>query len=1227
MKENDYFLNLLANPTFNPRDFRDVGLTMENTSLEDKETYKNIEQIRNNQMFQTDGAFDESKFDSAYSMASTSFKVFSDNDLINKISNDPVFDKHDIFVDRSKRIEDKEFKIVKTANPLRERRGLLGTDDVHESEFSVRENAQKELVWDGATNSWQEAPNDNFWENWKHTRVLAQYDEDEFDPITGEKIHYKGEKKLNENGTYYYENLNDRDIYGREVLSKFDTLTVDGSNWNKFDFFDSDDKKKTIAGTLVKNVIKTAPAFIPGINTWYVGARMAMNLTELMAKMGKVFGGSDNPTLSAIEGYIDSLSFSSSDYAQGSPEAEKKPHVWSLENIINMGGDVFLQLAEQRWLFERGPSLFMGKAGYDSKAAKAMKDAELNRIAKENDVLMLANHAKYGGAFEQIKKASDSNVVNSLMEAYTKQYNTIGKHISKAYMTGIVSAEAYGDAKAQGLSDQEAAALTIGYALLEYGLLSTDVGKWVLPELSRDKLQMKQIVRKRLTDLAKNPELKMPDIKASNTEKRNWVKKMVAAGQRLAQATHDPAVSAIKASAAGAMAEGVEETSEELLYDLSKALFNLGSYLRDSDTKITAFDDVLNRYALSFVGGAMGGGLMSLKSDYKQAKQTKNLTADQAYQMTVHYIDQGQEHELLKTARKMILDSPDLAVEVPEIEGIPQYKSGNPSNNKNLAAIDAFTNEVNMIKSLLQANGGLVSDESLMSILTDSDKRFRLAALQSSNFMPSYLQEFNSLQVKIYNKAKEIENAYESLNKIATSDSGKNKNEAYENAKQDTESKVKQLKKELKDLVEEKKEWLSGAKTNEYIERAAFEMMAEVSSVFATTNFVKFAEQKTKEKYGEKATINDATDEDLEKFKEAWVKYKESGYKDDLEIAFRIFKQVNPQASGLISSFVSKYLESKDNIFTKLQGLLSDNTADILASKDVEKQMALVENKIKPSEQMQPYHVKASLLHLLSTKFGIPENDYSSLDSNTQSQYLTEDLASILDAGGLQYLEDQIDKLEFITTAEKEFLTKALIDVQYLTLDRSSKYHHLSDRIAKLNSKINKKKHTPILELLDAWNVSTGSPKKTSALIKELEASLIEATVQGQIKEFTLGADIQEQINGAIANAKLLIGAILAARTDNVSEANIVGYNMLINSINSDSNLATIDKNSANVLLQELNSVINTLLYAKKINAINTGQKLEEENDLDNKFIYLLHSAVSSNLQRLLTNAPDYKLI
>jgi hypothetical protein len=52
----------------------------------------------------------------------------------------------------------------------------------------------------------------------------------------------------------------------------------------------------------------------------------------------------------------------------------------------------------------------------------------------------------------------------------------------------------------------------------------------------------------------------------------------------------------------------------------------------------------------------------------------------------------------MKTASKMILASPDLAADNPVIDGIEIYKSGNPQNNKNKAAIDALQNEVNMIK-------------------------------------------------------------------------------------------------------------------------------------------------------------------------------------------------------------------------------------------------------------------------------------------------------------------------------------------------------------------------------------------------------------------------------------------------------------------------------------------------------------------------------------------------
>jgi len=59
---------------------------------------------------------------------------------------------------------------------------------------------------------------------------MATYDEDgtHYDPMVGhDVIHKKGDYKLNDNGTYYYETLNGRSAMGKEVLSTFDTLTVD----------------------------------------------------------------------------------------------------------------------------------------------------------------------------------------------------------------------------------------------------------------------------------------------------------------------------------------------------------------------------------------------------------------------------------------------------------------------------------------------------------------------------------------------------------------------------------------------------------------------------------------------------------------------------------------------------------------------------------------------------------------------------------------------------------------------------------------------------------------------------------------------------------------------------------------------------------------------------------------------------------------------------------------
>ena len=61
IKEHDYFLELLSNPTFNPKDFQLVGLNSSNTRIQDKEKYKNSQTIQNLPIFQTDGKFDEKK--------------------------------------------------------------------------------------------------------------------------------------------------------------------------------------------------------------------------------------------------------------------------------------------------------------------------------------------------------------------------------------------------------------------------------------------------------------------------------------------------------------------------------------------------------------------------------------------------------------------------------------------------------------------------------------------------------------------------------------------------------------------------------------------------------------------------------------------------------------------------------------------------------------------------------------------------------------------------------------------------------------------------------------------------------------------------------------------------------------------------------------------------------------------------------------------------------------
>jgi hypothetical protein len=73
------------------------------------------------------------------------------------------------------------------------------------------------------------------------------------------------------------------------------------------------------------------------------------------------------------------------------------------------------------------------------------------------------------------------------------------------------------------------------------------------------------------------------------------------------------------------LSEGVEETSEELLADLSKSLFTAIYQLGGSKTDLHAFENVFDRYAMSFIGGTVGGGIAGGLPGYRAARYNNSM--------------------------------------------------------------------------------------------------------------------------------------------------------------------------------------------------------------------------------------------------------------------------------------------------------------------------------------------------------------------------------------------------------------------------------------------------------------------------------------------------------------------------------------------------------------------------------------------------------------------------
>ena len=1248
-KQNDLILTLLANPQFTTEDFQEVGLSANNTSLEDENTYINSKTITENPLFQKEsGEFDKDKFHSVYIGASKMFQDLSDTTQNPKT----VYSKYNIWAPLAQRDMTPQFELVKSPNPDRITKSMIVFGRNGEREKTPQEIAQSQQVFNSKTGEWMDSPEDLFSfkklfndpigffsDNFGSNKVLAQYDEDV--DVNGNKRgsinfnenlieHRKGEYMLNENGTYYYRTLKDgENIHGKQLLHYSDILTREGSALNSIDFLDSDDIEKSTFGTFVKDASLIGAMFIPGgVGTAIAGATIFQQAAGLGATLGKIaLQDSNNATLNWLEGLSESTNplETRSEYSSGDK-------MWTTENLLGMVADVIGQLYQQRLIFKWAPAITKGKWGLSEESQAALKEKYMTEVASKNKSSLDAIIAKYGSQSPQAVKASQELLAKNQLEAaalvedFMKDYYKSGEQLSKAYMTILTVNDIYSEAKEAGASDFDASVITAGYAAMEYALLSTDIGKWVLPELRGDRLQNKAIVRALTKDTLET--FKKLGAEATNSEaaKRTYLQRLVDFGKNVARgefnaglgkrAAFEADSGLLKAGTgsifAGALAEATEETSEEVLADFSRVLFNGLEKLKGNDDirmkKPWEDEHLFDRYAMSFLGGFIGGGISSAAFDFSSARRSLNMDYNKAVQEIIWKARNNDLDGLYKILNNEEIGNKNLSATkfVEDENGQKIWKQGTEKDNQDIAIKNIVKRQIKLLQDTLEAHGGNMSDERLIDQNVLKDIRFR--ALQNSTTAGIYIQKYNQALGKLIEKTNELKSLDTPLEKVENGTTDKKERETGES--EETKKRRQNLEKEIKELDEQIDNFTSGKLAPLFMTSALLESTPFISEVFMRSSFKTFAENKAKTKF------ENISEGELKNYWDQYQAYIKTSKKDELDFATegylslqKIIKQNFEEAKRIAEESVNndqlKQLLKEQTLSTTILNMteLDDDTWQETFQKFINDNpltekfvtgIQLIRNTVKEAKQNadKKFEEDKALYDEKLANGEIEESVYQSYitglntvrdDAYTQANEGLNNALSDINFDMLveqaNQLADNFINLGFINGAIKDTVVSRLqegIDrlqehlreledlINVVDLDKQDevieKQNRLNSQIIELKEKLEQVKnlkYTPILQNLDQFALNLKS-YSVSQLLEELGNAI--QTNKTNIGQFTFGEDIHHAINEADKVIDLYIAALEGARTDTVdpfkintttgkTEENLWGINKVLNEV------------------------------------------------------------------------------
>ena len=1237
-RENDIFMSMLANPQASFDNIVTVGLTAENTSLQDKDAYLNNRFVQ--EQFKThDDKFDRAAFDKAYDIAKLYYNNLADADFEKAMENQLSYHHDNINNIEKERPDTPLFKEIKIANPYEQNFSISRLGRVDEPNQSEAELAQKNKVLANPTTAgtnlenaiWEDSPNDSFFGHFLDTLVMAQYDEDgeHVDPISGETVkHYKGQLKTNNEGQFYYEKLDGRDIYGRRVLNKMDVLTTDGSALNKYDFFDSDGlQQKSVGASILKNTALVGSMFIPYVGPWIAGLSAATQLAGLGATFGKMLVGSDSPTLSSIEGWAKSMNrqTAKSQYAQ--------EHTWCWENFIDLVGDVAGQLKEQRFFFEKVPALVKG-VDISSEAKYMKKLEQWQKLYKDQAEATYRSLSKKGLSGTKLASTKSDLMANAAvkaqakMDSFIKGYNNLGRILSMGYMTGITTADTYGEAKQAGASDLDATLLTLGYSAAEFALLNSDIGKWILPELRADRYKNKAIREAlvRHSDETKSLYEQFGSALGSMPKegKKAYVKKLFNIGKNIARAEYANGTKTLQATLAAGLAEGTEEVSEEILADFSKGCYNVVNWLRGSNIRMNSFgydtatgtwegSDILDRYGMSLIGGAVGGSLTNAFTSYRQFRNLGNMTSKQAVQELVYMGRNGQLEQFEKELDKSIIaDKNKSATDFTQEEDQLIFAPGTKENNQDLYAKKAIKETIRMIDHLLKAEGASLSDESFLDKQTLGDLRFH--ALHNSAMAGAYLNEFNTLSADLVKMQSQLAGLRQSTIDNNQDGTVTDREQRTTPVSETNQSLIKELETKIQDTKTRLTDLVNGKHSYEFVGDALFEMTTDLSKNLVPTSFPLYAENETGRKYAE------LTENEKAALYEKYKTWKSGDGRDQIREMASIFRTVLQQASNTIKNqglaFDSKpqNMEELEKAVSYLyQGLNIEDESMWLTDAQERQTSSLV-----------------ALMQTLVDKFGSEQdvakietlkNRMSAIDKSKKggaglyainANKLYKKYYNLLLNNIGSYLQPVIQG-GFANTETKEQLDRVLEHLyqvamkNYVALEQSptatdADLDSAMDTIVKINrtrKEVAALDNTPFEKNLDEFSISIGNnPINISQLLVKLNTLF--RSVSGDVSRFNMDEALYKDLTNAINTVEMYKAAIKAMSRNNANAGNYYGYTTTLNEINKKMmlghpELTELDESVANKMLADLNVNLNKLYFLKRLYQLNQGQKLSRQ--------------------------------